>query len=170
MEKPKFSKIAEAGQRNFIISYLNPDIQFPFKVEKLPVFSHPAGNIELETHPNHHRVCWYPETAVKDKFGNIYFAISIKGVGYLYPEAYESKKDNYLGKPGDEITLHKSKEYGWGYNVLGLFDKRNLTPLIENSRELANAGLRCETIAAAFDLKKVFLEEIRKTSMNLESI
>jgi len=154
MEKPLFSKLREkSNQKNFPIVYKNPNIELPLKVE--PLFFDPEGSIELETHPNHHRVCWYPETAIKDKLGNIFFVASVKGVGYLYPETYQSKKDNFYGKKGDKITIHKSKEYGWGYNILGVFDKRNLAPLVENSRELTEAGVRCETIAVAYDLKEI---------------
>ncbi|MEI7426026.1 MAG: hypothetical protein WCK16_03835 [Candidatus Moraniibacteriota bacterium] len=149
-------KQLEKKDKDFEVSYQNSEIDLPFKIEKMVFFKDPQGEFNLETHQNHHRASWFSPVGIKDKNNNIFFRIAMKGVGYLYSKYYASKKDAYQGKD-DEITLHKSKEYGWGYNVLGLFDKRNVTPLIESANELTKAGLRCEAIAGAVNLEQVML-------------
>jgi hypothetical protein len=160
MEK-KFTQFKEAGTEleppSFKVIYENDKINLPFKLEDLVYFADKEGNKELKTHPQHHRAAWLPKTGVGDKNGNIFFDTTIKGVGYLYPEKYVSKKDKYYGRAGQDITLHKSKEYWWGYNMLGLVDKRILNNLIKSAEELSEAGMRCEAIASAAELEKVIL-------------
>ena len=153
-----FSKITEkAGAGAVGVIYENEDVALPFPLEDAGIFVDPGGNEKIKTHSNHHRAAWR-EQEITDKSGNTYFVITTKGVGYLYPETYTSKKDDYRGHSSQkEISMHKSKEYGWGYNVLGLFDRRNLAPLIENAREMEASGMRCEKIVGAMEMKKFII-------------
>ncbi|OGF25282.1 hypothetical protein A2303_03125 [Candidatus Falkowbacteria bacterium RIFOXYB2_FULL_47_14] len=155
----KFSNLQEkTGDKKAInIIYQNEKLKLPFKLENLSYFVDPAGETELASHPHHHRAAWLPDTAIRDDQGNIYFETTIKGLGYLYPESYQSKKDNFYGQDNSDITVQRSVEDPWGYKVLGLFDRRNVSSLIENIKKMKQAGLRCEELAGALDLKKVLL-------------
>lgn len=139
--------------------YQNKEIKLPFKLEDLAYFVDPQGKNELlSTHQHHHRAAWLDDVEMGDAQGNLYFQTTIKGLGYLYPESYQSKKDGFCGQENSDITVQKSVEDPWGYKVLGLFDSRNVNPLIENIRKMKQAGLRCEELAGVFKLKKILLE------------
>lgn len=159
-EQYKFSQLQEkTGEKSAVkISYQNQNIKLPFKLEDLAYFVDPKGEKELITHPHHHRAAWLPNVGIADNQDNIYFQTTIKGLGYLYPEGYQSKKDNFYGKSDSDITVQKSVEDPWGYKVLGLFDRRNIASLIENIQKLKKSGLRCEELAGALEIKKVLLD------------
>jgi hypothetical protein len=157
-EQYKFSSLREkTGEGASKTIYQNKQINFPFDLKKMDFFVDPEGDAALETHPHHHRAAWFPKVAMGDKEGNVFFDTTIKGLGYLYPESYRSKKDDFHGESGSDITVQKSVEDPWGYKVLGLFDRRNLGPLLQNIEKLKKAGLRCEEVAAANELKKVLI-------------
>jgi len=158
-EQYKFSRLQEkTGEKNTVkIAYQNKNISLPFKLESLDYFVDPKGETELNTHPHHHRAAWLPDVGMTDDQDNVYFQTTIKGLGYLYPEGYQSKKDNFYGKSNSDITVQKSVEDPWGYKVLGLFDRRNIASLIDNIQKLKQSGLRCEELAGALEMKKVLL-------------
>lgn len=158
MERYKFSQIHEKASKVSRVIYRNSNIELPFDLGKLDFFVDPEGRFKLETHNQHHRAAWLSKIAIADKQGNIYFYPTIKGIGFLYPENYESKKDKYQGRESLDITVQKSSEDPWGYKVLGLFDRRNLNQLIGNVAELKKNGLRCEEIAGAIELKDVLMK------------
>jgi len=159
-EQYKFSQLQEkTGEKSTVkIAYQNQNLKLPFKLESLAYFVDPKGEKELITHPHHHRAAWLPNVGMADERGNIYFQTTIKGLGYLYPEGYKSKKDNFYGESNSDITVQKSVEDPWGYKVLGLFDRRNVASLIENIQKLKQSGLRCEELAGALEIKKVLLD------------
>jgi hypothetical protein len=157
----KFSNLIEkTGNKSAVnLIYQNKNIDLPFAdLKKLAYFVDPQGEAELISHPHHHRAARLPDVAMEDRQGNLYFQTTVKGVGYLYPEGYQSKKDSFYGHSNSEITVQKSVEDPWGYKVLGLFDRRNVSSLIENIKKMKQAGLRCEELAGVLELKKVLLD------------
>lgn len=91
---------------------------------------------------------------------NNMFRLGYKGAGFIYPENFESKKDNYqrghFADLNKEITTANATEYPWQYQILGLFDSDVLPILLDNSALLSREGARCEDIVKAFQLEHIY--------------
>lgn len=138
----------------------------------------------LVIRPKHHRAAEapLPEPLVDERFEqygqkkyttvNVFLTLNIKGVGLLFPGGYESRKDEYRGREEEETvaTQQSSKEYAWGYNVLGLVDSRMFNVLKDNTEALTRLGARVESIAAAYELKACFYRGELKTVGELKEM
>lgn len=123
-----------------------------------------GGFVEAILYDNHHRAVEIPlpESILVEQAGGVvavYNALNIKGVGFINPRNFESKKDNYYGSINSPtVVLAPSKEYDWGTHVLGMLDGRVAKTLIQESMFLQGLGGRAEGVAATFRLNSCFYE------------
>ncbi len=161
--------------------YHNPNIHAPFNPQELVTFL--DKNPEQTTAPEksfsalrtlnyHHRSAdfginttmheWLPpESGVGEKIHQVYRQVDLKGVGFLFPETFESRKDNIpmgsLEGAGEvEFTPNMQDAY-MRYDMLGLVDERQALQSRDMGERLARAGARTEAVAGIYRLKKVWL-------------
>ncbi|MBU1167576.1 hypothetical protein KKC60_04185, partial [Patescibacteria group bacterium] len=100
----------------------------------------------------------------------LYNVLNVKGLGFLFPESYESRKENYYGKKGQPTVETKAsdEEYPWGTQVLGMFDGRLFETLRKNTELIIRHGGRVENILAAYQIEACFFEGELKTIEELK--
>jgi hypothetical protein len=92
----------------------------------------------------------------------VYLQVDVKGIGFLHPESYESKKDSLAsgdlaGYP-EAYVIPGSQENAWGYNTLGLMDRRLAEHTIQKVSQLSALGMRTEAFAGMYGIGKIRLE------------
>jgi len=120
---------------------------------------------------DHHRAAWtsLPKPVMDDtreiirgrfvQNPEVYNYLNIKGLGYVFPETFESKKDNFKGNVHQPtVGFYETSEFPWNYNVLGLADKRVLEPILKHTQIMQRLGGRVEKIVAAAQLKQIYFE------------
>lgn len=102
----------------------------------------------------------------KDSYKNVYAYLDLKGVGFISPATYESKKEGIeYGSLGDVDEIHLkifSPETPWGYDVLGLFDERMATQSVKWANKLESIGVRSEVFAAVYRLNNIWIRGEQK--------
>lgn len=157
--------------------FSNPNTQLPFQASDMAFFLDKSKNeqqgdygVNLRTLPYHHRsadlgvntvINEQLPTADNGLVHNVYCQIDIKGAGLLSPEDYEEKKEGIskgdLVGSGEVQLIPHDVENTWDYEVLGLFDSRHLKHTLEAISKLAKAGMRTETVAAAYEINSLLI-------------
>lgn len=159
--------------------YRNPRIQLPFDPEDVAVFlDREHGDLSLRTLGYHHRSADLGVTTPireRNRENAVYTQIDLKGIGFLYPESHESKKDDapagsFSGYP--EAVITHNKETSWGYDGLGLMDARLALRAASLAHDLSAAGMRTEAFAAVMKTKKVFIggDEVDVDRLRAEAV
>lgn len=161
-------RFAQLPPESLIEMYRNKRIKLPFDPRDLACFlDREHGELELRVLPYHHRSADFADKrkeTVREKggHGHVYCTFDVKGIGFLFPEGFESRKDkipmgSLAGYP-EAYIIPGSDEYSWGYNSLGLLDERAFVKTAQNADRLADAGARVETIVAAYRLGEIRLK------------
>lgn len=169
MPEPSFrsEKFSRLPAESLTELYRNKRMELPFDPKSLVVFlDREHGAVNLRVLPYHHRSADTGTTDVirerRKVAEHVYSQIDLKGVGFLFPESHESKKDSIrkgmlAGYP-EAFLIPGSSEEPWGYNSLGLMDERMAMATMKTAEELSEAGLRVEGIAAIYRLAEIRIE------------
>ena len=147
--------------------YRNNKIQLPFDPRDVAFFLDRAhGTVELRVQEYHHRSADLGVTTqVREKgkkHEHVYCQFDLKGLGFLFPEAHESKLHgtqvgDLAGYPEAHAFLG-SRETPWGYDTLGLMDERMATFAVQQSALLTSRGMRTEAFASVMRLKQILIQ------------
>lgn len=161
-------RFTQLTKETLIEMYRNRRMELPkdFDPRNFAVFlDRENGKLELRTLEYHHRSADFAKQETvreRGEHGHVYCTFDVKGVGFLYPETYESKKDSLYkgicaGFP-EAYVIPGSSENPWGYNSLGLLDERLFMKTAQNAEQLADAGARVEGIVAAYRLGQIMFK------------
>jgi len=160
-DRALFRRIPEAHLKTM---YENPHIRLPFDAKDLAVYLHETGEMPMRALDYHHRSADLGLTGpIEDTDnGHVYFQVDVKGVGFLFPESYESVKHHipkgeWRGAKGPQLLID-SKETPWEYDVYGLMDKRMAKDAIDRSEALTKIGVRTEAVAAVYETDAIYVE------------
>lgn len=147
--------------------YRNPRLEIPFDPKDMVMFADKkGGDLNLRVLPYHHRSADLGISTViherDKKRHHVYSQIDIKGGGFMYPEGFESLKDDVpagsLAGAGEAFVVPRSKEYEWDYNPLGFMDRRVIDRLTDAADELSADGMRVEGVAGAYTFEYLYLD------------
>lgn len=150
--------------------YNNPHLQGSLNWREYAVFidrvkrEKTPKSIDAFILPRHHRaVNFFPAENLVEKRALQdgkeeefhYTTVNSKGGGFVVPEHYNDKGESGYTTAHPEVVKHKTPEYQWGYDMLGLMDGRVAWSLKRKTDQMIESGARCESIAAVFAIDAV---------------
>lgn len=181
--KEKFKKL-EAG-RDYKLAQTNELVESEKKLDDCFVFVNPSGgDIMMDVHSPHWRTATFPDvhstTRVRSVEGGQfidrklhYYAVNVKGCGFLKPSAEGIKLEDY-----DTWTkVDPKNEHDFGYQILGLAAKDEflIVDTMGKAHFLNQSGLRGEEYWGVAKLNYVYykgqltsIDDLRKKNVILK--
>lgn len=165
-----FERYEEIPEQYVRELYNNPHLQSSLNWREFAVFIDRAKrektpkSVDAFILPRHHRaVNFFPaenlverrklQDGKEEEFH--YTTVNSKGGGFVVPLRYNDKGESGYTTADPEIVKHKTPEYQWGYDMLGLMDGRVAWSLKRKTDQMIESGARCESIAAVFAIDAV---------------
>ncbi|MBI5229776.1 MAG: hypothetical protein HY981_00505 [Candidatus Magasanikbacteria bacterium] len=168
-----FERYEEIPEKYIRELYKNPRVQGSFDWHEFLVFidrirrKKTPKSIDALILPRHHRtINFLPAESLIERMTLLdgrevnfhYTTINSKGGGFVVPEHYDDKKEAIYSDVTPEIAKHKTTDYSWGYDMLGLMDGRVSWSLVRATNHMQASGARCESIAAVYAIDGIKYE------------
>lgn len=145
-----------------------------FNPRSAAVFLDPTGDVTLPIQDFHHRSVdvrskLNPALPAIQRFGidgaEVFPRLNVKGPGFIKPETHVDKKHGIeLGSlvESEEVRFFdRSTETPWGYDVLGLFDRRMFDDAVQVGEYFSGLGMRIEEFIAGYRLTSIWRRGVR---------